>query len=353
MAQDELQQGLVLPRLVFLLAYHRIRIPKIVARHLPGGQWLQELYKGVGSSDILMEQAGLLYKEGESLGVGSRDEAINIMGRLIYDSIDEVAISQADLMEVFAALRGMAGTQVVDYEEIRLDKKLKLRGIPKWDSGFTPLDLVTGGLYQGIIMFMGSPGVGKTTMMMTLMEELVLSEVASSVYFFQTEIPGQMMQGRLAPMTRRTKFRKQDLVICGHYTSDEILERLEEDPDPDRVVIFDSPDVTAGGSGDTKRFALEAAWLSLIKVKQKCKAVVVTTWPRRKDRVMTIQSAAEAWAKAWYSDIIIGMNQMGGGRMRFRVLKNRFGITGNAISFGYNLENITWDLSDADIEEDW
>ena len=104
MSQDELQQGLVLPRLVFLLAYHRIRIPKIVTRHLPGGQWLQELHKGIGSSDILMEQAGLLFKEGESLGVGSRDEAINIMGRLIYDSIDETGIAQADLMEVFATL---------------------------------------------------------------------------------------------------------------------------------------------------------------------------------------------------------------------------------------------------------
>ena len=164
-----------------------------------------------------------------------------------------------------------------------------------------------------------------------------------------------MMKGRLAPMTRRTAFRKQDLVICGHYTADEILERIEEDPDPNRVILFDSPDVTAGGGGEgsEKRFALENAYLTLIKVKQKCKAVVVTTWPRRKDRVMTIQSAAEAWAKAWYSDIIIAMNSVGGSRMRLRVLKNRFGVTGNSISFGYDLENIIWDLTDVDMEEDW
>lgn len=354
MASDQqLSGGLMLARLVFLLVEHQIKIPKIVVRHLPGGKWLKNLHKGIGSSDILMDQAGVLYEEGKSLGTGSIDEAVSIMVRLMNETLSDGNVPPEDLIAVYSALDRMKGEVLVDYEEFSLHEPITdAESITKWDSGFTPLDIVTGGLYQGIIVLMADPGVGKTTVLATIMEEVVKNDAASAVHYYQTEIPSRMMKGRFAPLTQRTKFREDDRILCGGYTPEDIIERLEEDPDPDRLILFDSPDVTAGGDGDGRRFGLETAYRSLIKVKQICKGVIVTTWPRRKDRVFTIRSVSEAWAKAWYADMILGMNSVGANRLRLSVLKNRFGPFGGAINFEYDMENINWSLDDMDLEDD-
>ena len=62
---------------------------------------------------------------------------------------------------------------------------------------------------------------------------------------------------RLLPARERIDFRLgKDILMCGTFTIDEIIEKIRADPDPDRVIFIDSPDVMAGGTGEDKRFAL-------------------------------------------------------------------------------------------------
>ena len=91
-----------------------------------------------------------------------------------------------------------------------------------------------------------------------------------------------------------------------------------------------------------------------------CKAVIVCSWPRRKDATISLDSAAEAWAKAWYSDIILGITKLGqtrGGnhRVKLNVVKNRFGQSDTDTIFEYNYQTLKWNYAGAmnKVEEDW
>jgi hypothetical protein len=64
-------------------------------------------------------------------------------------------------------------------------------------------------------------------------------------------------------------------------------------------------------------------------------------------------SVAESWAKAWYADMIVGIQPAPAQQLRFRVLKNRFGPRDNQITFNFNLEDLTWDSTGELDLEDW
>src|SRR6185369_13476416 len=128
----------------------------------------------------------------------------------------------------------------------------------------------------------------------------------------------------------------------------------------------DSPDVMAGGTLEGRRFALEEIYRDLIRLKQHCKHVFVASQARRQDRTLSQESVAEAWAKAFYVDIIITMNRMGRGtgqwsRVRSSVGKNRFGPPDRELNFSFNYADLSWEVDSAAREnigsggedEDW
>lgn len=350
-------------RLVYLVASHQIKIPEPILKYLPAGEWIGRLHKGPSAagftSQALLKKYRALYQVGNQMGRGSKAEASALMLRLLDEGISQRQdLTGADRAKIYGMMERFIASSdsmlsAAETGIFSLNKAPRVKSIPKFMTGFTPLDEVLRGFYQGIFVLMGKPGTGKTSVCISLHEAIVRSKDAPPTLFVQNELPQTMMLGRMEPARKRTKYRDCDILITQSWGATEILTWVEENPNPDRILIFDSPDVTAGG-GDEKRFYLENEYQTLVRIKQKCKAIIATSQPRRKDArgVLSIESVAEAWAKAWYADAIIGMARTPNG-LRFSVLKNRFGITDQSVITRYDYETLEWEPGEIETLDDW
>lgn len=374
-----------LPRLVYLASEHKPPLPKPLARLLPQGDLIaqvasQGFTNAVLNGSLPAEQLEYLYSQGRfaitdngNKGVkkrrvnrGSPDEFRLLVGQIVSEELElsKDSLNFTDYLALYRVVHDyvvFGGDELVASEEVVLSETREDVDMPKFNSGFEPLDLVLGGFYQGIITLMGKPGHGKTSLMLTLMEELIRTNQASSVWFYEVEIPMKLMLYKLRYSLKRTHFREDDRLVTGSFTTREIISRIQENPDPDRIIIIDGPD-TMAVAGEGKRFALEAIYRDLIRMKQLAKMVVVSSQPRRKDGHLGMESVSEAWAKAQYSDVVIGIHRLGlrGGMVEImaNVPKNRFGIPDREIKFLYDYEDLSWDLDDLALahmaqEEDW
>jgi len=363
-----------LPRLAFLASRHGPRIPRVLHRYLPQIDLLSALStKGVAGAQVELgleeEQLMEMLESGAENGLGSLEEFKTLAASIVTDELElkRESMPFSKYLNELGLLHAWVTSKddLVEFAEQDLSEAYDVDStLVKWRSGFAPMDEVLGGCYQGIFTLIARPGDGKTSMFLTIMEEIRKSNSASSIWFFETEIPMKMMMYRMKPILQRTEFLSTDRMICGQTPVDDILERMEEDPDPDRVIIYDSPDVLAAGMDNERRFALEEIYRKLVTIKGRCKLVLTASQPRRNDRHLSITSVAEAWAKAWYSDVVIGMTRRvgTGGSMRpvsLNVAKNRFGIPDQEISFDYDYAELRWFAAQlqqdpwADDLEDW
>lgn len=237
-----------------------------------------------------------------------------------------------------------------------LDDIHEVEGVMKWKTGLAPLDLCfQDGCYQGLHILMGNPGTGKSSIQQYLMETLRTTNAASSIWYFSLETPLNMVRWRMTPIRMRTKFLEDDRIIAGITSVDEVIERIRENPDPDRVILYDGPDVMSAGSSDGRRFVLEDIFRQLVQVKQMCKAVFVPSQPRRGEQAgLSLESVAESWSKAWYSDTVFGIEALGGehnGKKRMKItnFKNRFGPMGHHVYFNVDWENFTHDIDETNL----
>lgn len=353
-------------RIIFLADRYRTRVPKMVASSLPYGDIIKEVSElgGSGAAANLRLSNGQLrklMKKGSEGGEGSEEEFRLLIADL---ALGEMEIRKPD-MEIKEYLRSLANIKafadghadLVQVGEIDLgsDDDTEV-AIPKFRTGFEPLDILTGGVYQGITIVMGKPGHGKTSILLSLMETLRYTEVASSIWFYNVEIPREMMLYKIRPMRRRTQFTpEEDILYCGYYSLPEIVKAVREDPNPDRVLIIDGPDAMTGAAGEGRRFALEAFMIELVKIKEYLKWIVISSQVRRNDRSITLESGAEAWAKAWYADISIGITKIGGtrdSRIKMRVVKNRFGPSDREGIFDYDFTDLIY-ADQSMNEDDW
>jgi len=342
-------------RLVYLIIDHQIVIPKNVVKWIPGGDWLREIaISPVKFSEGNPEQVISLYKKGKLLGPGTRQEAAMLLGEYVDLLLDTAELNWTAKHAVYEAIENLGSLDhTLEYMEVDLGEPGDKEVIPKWNSGFLPLDAVTGGLYQGIITLMSPPGGGKTSLAMTIAEEVRKNNVCNSLLIVQTEIPGMLIKARMQPIFSRTQFKAGiDTLVAASWTTSDIIEYVEENPDPERIIIYDSPDTPIMGGGEGTRFMIAKAFKDLIDLKQKCKCIIVTTWPRRGDRIMSLESASEGASKERFSDMLIAVTS-GGGRVSLRVLKNRFGEAGKNISFNYDFANMVWQMDGIELEEDW
>lgn len=333
-------------RLVYLVAQHKIRIPKGLLRYLPFSDELSRLHLGIGAAGDVASLAQL-FNAGASLGEGSVEEAKAILSRLL-DSRDFQSSSQK--LEAYRLIMEISAQEFGDntpFAEVDVSPNAVYEPLTKWASGFDPLDIALGGLYQSLVVFMAQPGTGKTSITLTVAEELVKQGI--EVWAFETELPAQVLQGRMAPMLRRTSFAAtKSRIFCGPYSVDDVIEMVKESPNPNRVVIFDGPDAMfVKSSTGERRFDLEQIYMKLVILKHMCRAVFATSQPRRNDRELNITSVAESWSKAWYADIMVGIQRHGVTTLMLSILKNRFGQGGGRIFFNYDYEQMSWDLTGA------
>lgn len=339
-------------RLVYLIVQHKVQLPNPLPRYLPYGTELAQAWKGlgcVGSIDLI----GPLYRKGKAWGEGSLEECVDILFRAVEPRVSDLAPSKR--LEIYGIINDMIKTDdttLVEFEEITFDEDYDEDEIPKFNSGFEPLDITTGGLYQGVWVVMGTPGTGKTSTMLTILEELAHQYPEKEIWFFENEIPGRMMKARTAKIRHRLGKTSNVTLFTGPHNAFTILEKIKLNPNPDRFIFFDSPDVDAGVDTGVKHEDLEKAYKALIRIKMLSALVIVSSQPRRSDNSLSMKSVGNSWAKAQFCDGLIGLEMNGFNTIKLTVLKNRFGPLGRSIFYQYDYIDMTWNINGI-TQNDW
>lgn len=338
-------------RLVFLLAERRIELPKIVADGLPFGAKLRELSGGVGTAEQI-EALWPMYQQGRMLGEGSISEVIAIIHRLAKGRISDWAGPRT--IKFYRGLSDMENIDsdpfATDYQEVDMEQALEGAGeelIPKYFTGYEPFDAISGeGFYQGLVVMQAMPGSGKTSNLISLAENLVSRNIP--VWFFENEIAGKVMAGRVSVAARReNKMLDKEYfrLFCGPWTGEQIALEVNNEPNEERVIIFDTPDIVFGTPhAEGHRHDLIANYRSLISVKTLSRTIFVPSQPKNVQGNLSLTTMAEAWQKAWWADIVLTMEIVQEGdpvaSLKLASVKNRFGRKPTPVFFRYDYSSL-------------
>jgi hypothetical protein len=332
-------------RLLYLLRELKITLPKNVIAYIPGGNWLQGLRSLVDPRHPQStQQAVRLYEMGKKLGPPSVEEFSSLIINILEA---HGALSGSQWVDISRTLASLSTQPLLAEEAIYSLGDLEPgSAIPTRPTGLMPVDAVLGGgLTAGIYLFIGAPGSGKTSLMAMLAEALAITlPPTSPLVYIQTEMPAEVFRFRVTPILRRKHFRVSDTLICAPWGSDQVLRYLRERPNPETVVIYDSPDpILLAGEAANVRFSIAKAWLDFIMIKQGlARSIIVTSWTRRgTNGNMNLESAAEGAAKERFSDAVIGISPEDGGTVRLDCFKNRLGEPGLRFSFRPDWANLT------------
>jgi len=338
-------------------------IPRQLTKFFPEIELVEATKLGAEAAsdmlDIEPTQLRMMYTAGKKQGKEATAEEFRIIiGKAIQDNLDETDLpfdKKLGLLGLIDKFVNGTDQSMILYGKTGLGASVgKPEDIEKWKSGFKPLDLVMGGMYQGILVIMAPPGAGKTSTMLTLAQCMKKQHPDWPVWFFEQEIPERLMLARMGPLFETGVFTDDDTLISGGMSIHEIVEELNSDPthNTDRVVFIDSPDSMPGMSSDNRRFELGYIYRELVRIKERSRLVVVASQPRRKNKAnFSLQDVAESWEKAWYADMMVGIWHIGENRLQMKNLKNRFGPGGKEVSYDYDLATLEW--KNPQLEEDW
>lgn len=360
-----------LARLIYLAAKLRERtpnIPKTLRRHVSQVEVIEACCLGIGGAastlDIPVDELKKLARRGKKYGRASPEEFKLLVAKEVERSriLDDLPLNQRlRALSTLDTFVSQDESIMVGREEIRLGTVKDPPDVQKWESGFSPVDLVTGGLYQALMVFMAYPGGGKTSTMISLAECIKKEHQKWNILFFEQELPQKLMLSRMKPSFGRVEFGPKDLLVTGGVPMPEIMDRIKDRDKggnkEKRVVFIDSPDTMPGLAAENRRFELGSIYRDLVRIKEQpqTQLVVAASQPNRKKRGrLTLDSVAESWEKAWLTDIVLGIQKSGFNRLRMLSLKNRFGIPDQEVVYGYDFT--TLEFEDAFLEEeegDW
>lgn len=360
-------------RAIYLSAETRLEIPTKFQRYIPQHDILTAVARhGIGGAKQLLEipsqsrQLENSYIAGRDLypDEGTESEWRMMIAQAIQSGILENEINPNTQIELIGALFTWMKSSKLDDLVQKTETDIadgEGKEIDYITTGLEFYDRVMGsnernkqyGFYPGLHVVMASSGTGKSTTMMLLIEALRATKSASEIWYFSLETPRELVFARMAPIMNRTKFLPgKDKVFAGTWTTGEILELIAENPDPNRIILYDGPDVLAKGEG--KRFALEDAYRDLVAIKSNCKMVFTVTQRKRTDGPMAKEDVAEAWAKVWFADSIMGLSKQGKDlatgfdKMTSTVVKNRFGPEGIKQRWLLNQETLETQILDSE-----
>jgi len=348
-------------RLIYLADTLRIPLPSPIAKQLFMGDLIALVstkgYKAA-ITDLAIPENQLRQSMTDGAEAGPPDESEFRMLvcsqalEAMEGSLDQLGISKyLATMSIVSDFAKASKSDMIAFRRESMHGIVADEDFPKWNSGFAPLDMLTQGVYQGIILLLAKSGIGKTSTMLTLIESLA-AQGNKSLWYVSTEVPMKMLKWRMTPILQRRELPAGFEIITGQLSPKQIYQMHMDEYDPERIIIHDSPDALGGGGSDGRRFALEDHYRDMVTLKEQCAAVFTVSQVRRKDRVLGMDSVAEAWAKAWYSDIIwtisrTGFFPDGTARMHSSVVKNRFGITDQQLQYGYDYANLVVDVTDS------
>ena len=322
----------VFSRLIYLIETMKIELPNWLKYKLP---FSDTLSKPVVLWSPLLKAA---YRKGQVYGEGQLDELKQCLHKVLSPELKTFEENNKFWLYLSSLADGLFQQNV----EVWLEDIEDGIQIEKFRSGFEPFDKATGGFYKSIVTVAAVPGAGKTTLLLSFMGDLARN---NAVWYFQTEIPSELIKSRIS-LVKPNQIAKGCKVFCGNYSSETILELVKKDPDPNRIIIYDSPEIKTSPLEPVQYF--EKVYQDLVAIKMLSKMVVVTS--QTKQNVgwddLGIYSLSDSAAKARYTDIILYI-----GRFNDTVLvktgKNRFGqLNVTQCKYDYETLRIKEDFTD-------
>jgi len=304
-------------RAVYLLDKFDLKLPNWLNSKFP---FADELRKPKSHWSPLLQA---MYKKGKVFGEGNLDEL-----RMSLDKMINPELKDYDERKKFWNwLNGSLASGLFDSNmEIAMSAITVGQEIPKFNSGFKPFDNAIGGFYQAIVTVAGNPGSGKTSLILAFMNEVAKSY---PVWYFQTEIPSQLIQARLSQYNT-SHWHKDSMLFCGNYSSKSILEKVKAKPDANRVIIYDSPEIKNSSLDDLVYW--EQTYQDFVATKQLSKLVVTTSQLKQNIEWndLGVYSLSGSASKGRFTDITLYVDRFGD-MVRVKTGKNRFGALGQSV----------------------
>ncbi len=354
-------------RIYYLAAELKPDIPNKKLLSLLGNGWSQlitagSLYGLAGTSaavpDCSFDQLVNFYEQGASSGATPNMEEFRAtLASVIYEKLcgndlpvlDKVKLS-GQLDKWFSGKDSANGSGVVDF-----DSEAEFPMFTH--TGFAPLDSIAGenGVPQELISILGKPEVGKTSIALAIAHQWRRNNIGP-VSFIQTELSHSAMklkiQGQALPGEKLWR-SGEDRLIFGNRAASEELERCEENPDGNRLIIWDSTTGTCGtGDSPEGRLRYVSLYENLMRVKNSSRMVIACGHVKRGQDETNIESAAGSAIIERLSGLIVCIDKEEGSRpdgtydIRIQTVKNRY--AGRVRPFTFAFDYVTGQAMDAD-----
>lgn len=315
----------VFSRLVYMLKTMQIELPSWLKYKI---QFINDIEKPLVLFSPLMQAA---YNKGKVYGEECKvDEFKQVLHKVVASELKTFD----DNRKFWDYVNTLSEGLFEQNEETWLEEIEGGEEIEKFHSGFSLFDRSVGGFYKSIVTVAGTPGSGKTTLILSLMGQLARFY---PVWYYQTEIPGSLIKTRIKKIKPPT-FDRGCKVFTGNYSTDSILDKIKKNPDPNRIIIYDSPEIKPSGL-DTLPY-WEKVYQDLVAIKMQSRMVIVTS--QTKQNIgwddLGIYSLSDSAAKARYSDIILYVGRILD-TVVVKTAKNRFGQLGQT-SGRYDYESM-------------
>lgn len=370
-----------LTRLFYLACELRPALPDKALLARLGKSWAPIIKAGAelglgGATSALpgvnLDQMTNFYMAGAESGAAPHLDEFRglLVGRLhesVTSSTDLSIIEQVELIGRLSRWYNGLNSTNGDGE---MDWDAEIETPPFTKTGYWPLDRIAGGqgLAQEVVTLLARPEVGKTTLTIATCFAWRRNNIGP-VTFIQTEIAASAMamkiRGMVAPGENLSQLFRQDVdrIAYGRRGAEDALQKCIDNPDPDRLVVFDSVGGYCG-QGDTAESRTRFADLydMLMQVKNKSRLVIAAAHVKRGVDMADIESAAGSSAVERFSGMMFYMTKDPAKRpdglldASLESLKNRYGdhqrkvkfsmdyVTGNAYEDDFGIESAMEDL---------
>lgn len=352
-------------RLFYLAAELRPKLPDKQFMNMLG-PWGRVITAGAehglgGSTSALPEasfaQISAIYEQGIQSGASPDEQEFrSLLAGTVFDAIAENdRLSALEKMRLYSKLHIWVQGNDNGTEEAVLDWDAEVEVPESTVTGFGPIDKLFGGsLMQELYVLLAQPEQMKSTLCIALARQWKLSGIGSTV----------MIQTEMAPSTTLMKIRNMgnevyekgiDRLYFGGRNTEEGLEWLIDNPDPGRLVIFDS--ITGHcGQGDSAAERQEYSRIvrKLVAVKNASRVVMACSHLKRGVEQAGINDAA---GSSVIERLFGGMAQIEKGDvvrpdglvpMKLSIIKNRWGGHNRPVRFLFN--PVTGETFENDIE---
>lgn len=329
-------------RLFFLAVDLRPSLPPSKLMNMLGRTWgpiiAAGAEHGLGAAVSLPkaapEQIQELLLMGAEAGPGDLAEFRALLSASIYENIcGNDGLSTLDQMRYSGELyRWYDGRNSANGDGVyRMDAEIDVPPFTK--TGLWPLDRICGskGVPQEVITVLARPETGKTSFVMALGCEWKRQQLGP-VSFIQTELSPSAVRMKWDGMTGTEQLWDDgDVMVFGRRAAEQELLRVIEQPDPGRLIIFDSVGGHCG-QGDTpdsrNRFA--DLYDLLMQAKNSNRMAVAAAHVKRGVDLMDIESAAGSSAVERFSGVLVCLTKDdtprpdGSMEVRIETVKNRY-----------------------------